>query len=85
MSGGSGMEHVFGGSEKAAVVIDLGTSFTKCGFAGEAQPRHILPSKFKLLSGREISSVEILLGSTEHNEEEQKEALEVFFNSIYFQ
>jgi len=78
------MEHVFGGSEKAAVVIDIGSAYTKCGFAGEAQPRHILPSQFKLLSGKEIPSISILLGSSNYTQEEKKEALEVFLNLIYF-
>ncbi|KPP60284.1 actin-related protein 10-like [Scleropages formosus] len=33
------------GGEKTAVVIDLGSSYTKCGFAGETGPRCIIPSE----------------------------------------
>ncbi|CAF0902455.1 unnamed protein product [Adineta steineri] len=31
-------------SEKTAVVIDIGHAYTKCGFAGNASPRHIVPT-----------------------------------------
>ena len=30
--------------EKPAIVIEFGAMYTKCGFAGEANPRHIIPS-----------------------------------------
>ncbi|XP_036398244.1 actin-related protein 10-like [Megalops cyprinoides] len=33
------------GGEKTAVVIDLGSAYTKCGFAGETGPRCIIPSE----------------------------------------
>ena len=32
-------------SEKHAVVVDLGSATTKCGYAGEVSPRCIIPSK----------------------------------------
>ncbi|KAM9293859.1 actin-related protein 10 [Gastrophryne carolinensis] len=35
------------GGEKTAVVIDLGESFTKCGFAGETGPRCIIRSEIR--------------------------------------
>ncbi|KAG8449406.1 hypothetical protein GDO86_016161 [Hymenochirus boettgeri] len=35
------------GGEKTAVVIDLGESFTKCGFAGENGPRCIIRSEIR--------------------------------------
>ncbi|CAF0796461.1 unnamed protein product [Adineta ricciae] len=31
-------------SEKTAVVIDIGHAYTKCGFAGNSSPRHIVPT-----------------------------------------
>ncbi|XP_023684316.1 actin-related protein 10 [Paramormyrops kingsleyae] len=35
------------GGEKTAVVIDLGSAYTKCGFAGETGPRCIIPSEIQ--------------------------------------
>ena len=32
-------------SEKHAVVLDIGSATTKCGYAGEVSPRCIIPSK----------------------------------------
>ena len=32
-------------SEKHAVVVDLGSATTKCGYAGEVSPRCVIPSK----------------------------------------
>ncbi|CAF4523367.1 unnamed protein product [Rotaria sp. Silwood2] len=31
-------------SEKTVIVIDIGQAYTKCGFAGSASPRHIIPT-----------------------------------------
>ncbi|CAF0869647.1 unnamed protein product [Rotaria sordida] len=31
-------------NEKTAVIIDIGYAYTKCGFAGNAAPRHIIPT-----------------------------------------
>jgi len=35
---------IYGLAEKKAVILDLGTAYIKCGYAGEAAPRHVLPS-----------------------------------------
>lgn len=32
-------------NEKHAVILDIGTAYTKCGFAGETGPRCIIPSR----------------------------------------
>lgn len=42
---GSEYQVYYGTTEKAAVVIDMGTAYTKVGFAGEYAPRHIIPTK----------------------------------------
>ncbi|CAM4972718.1 unnamed protein product [Rotaria socialis] len=31
-------------SEKTVIVIDIGQAYTKCGFAGDSSPRHIIPT-----------------------------------------
>jgi len=41
-------------SEKHAVVLDIGSAFTKCGYSGELSPRCIIPSK---ISGQWLHSV----------------------------
>lgn len=37
--------------EKTAVVFDIGTAYTKCGFAGETGPRFIIPTSITLPTG----------------------------------
>ena len=32
------------GGEKVSVIIDIGEAYTKCGFASDVSPRHIIPS-----------------------------------------
>ncbi len=45
----------FFGSEKSAVVLDIGSAYTKCGFAGESHPRHLIPSShFTISSGKKV-------------------------------
>jgi hypothetical protein len=44
----------FYGSEKAAIVLEIGHAYTKCGFAGEVSPRHIIPTKFVLVNGEKV-------------------------------
>ena len=39
------------GVEKLPVVVDIGAAYTKCGFAGESAPRHIIPSETTSRSG----------------------------------
>ena len=39
------MDYTYGGAEKKAVILDFGSSFIKCGFAGEGSPRHIIKSE----------------------------------------
>lgn len=32
------------GVEKLAIVLEIGSAYTKCGFASESAPRHVIPS-----------------------------------------
>jgi hypothetical protein len=41
-------------TEKAALVIEIGSSYTKVGYAGEAAPRRIFSSEFKLHNGEQV-------------------------------
>ena len=44
------------GSEKSSVVLEFGSAYTKCGFAGESSPRQIVPANFFLHKHRLDSS-----------------------------
>lgn len=62
----------FFGLEQDAVVLEIGTRFTKCGYAGEFIPRHILPTP-AALSVRGCSR------------EEYVAVLKDFLHLVYFQ
>nr|CDS29624.1 actin protein 10 [Hymenolepis microstoma] len=46
--------------EKPAIVFDLGTAYLKIGFAGEANPRYILPSPFATMDFAHVNLFESL-------------------------
>ncbi|KAL7017045.1 hypothetical protein ACKWTF_010234 [Chironomus riparius] len=59
--------------EKPAIVMEIGSAYTKIGFCGEAHPRFILPT--------EIESIRDVLKKTEKNLYDQSVD---FFNKIFF-
>lgn len=61
-----------------AVVLDIGTSYTKCGFAGEMGPRYIIASQVKIRTGqiRKIWDYK--------NAEDLYEILKEFLKHLYF-
>jgi len=69
---------------KAAVVIDIGTAYTKLGFAGEFSPRFIIPTEVptKQLGGGGEKEGEKL--HRYNNALELKEKLKEFIHAIYF-
>eukprot|EP00096_Caligus_rogercresseyi_P014589 TRINITY_DN7099_c0_g1_i1.p1 TRINITY_DN7099_c0_g1~~TRINITY_DN7099_c0_g1_i1.p1 ORF type:complete len:374 (-),score=113.44 TRINITY_DN7099_c0_g1_i1:40-1161(-) len=60
-------------SEKHAVVLDIGSAYTKLGYAGEYQPRKIIPSPKTLFQGNKIS------------EDELYDEFVSFIHSLYFE
>eukprot|EP00040_Diaphanoeca_grandis_P030535 m.180612 g.180612 ORF g.180612 m.180612 type:complete len:567 (+) comp32028_c0_seq1:235-1935(+) len=42
------------GVEKPAIVIEIGTAYTKCGFSGESVPRYIMPSNV-VINGTKVA------------------------------
>lgn len=58
------------GADKQAVIIDIGSMFTKVGFAGEYSPRHIIRSEIVEYSDGVMKSIPIL--EIERYEEEEK-------------
>ena len=48
------------GGEKSAIILDIGASYTKCGFAGEATPRHVIPSDLKLKTGKKEQNIKLI-------------------------
>lgn len=59
------------GADKQAVIIDIGSMFTKVGFAGEYSPRHIIRSEIIEYSDGAMKSIPIL-EIERYEEEEQK-------------
>lgn len=45
------------GTERPAVVFDIGRAYTKCGFAGESGPRCIVPSQVKRPRSSEVTKL----------------------------
>jgi len=66
-----------------SLVIEIGSSCSKFGFTGESYPRHILPSRFILFSGKELC-LNSALGKGLHSRTEWEEALELFLHSAFF-
>ncbi|XP_050354791.1 actin-related protein 10 [Nymphalis io] len=65
--------------EKQAVVLDLGTDYTKFGFTGEAAPRCIIPSEYWCTSERKFKRV-----YDYNNEEELYDNLVHMLHLLYF-
>lgn len=70
----------YGGLRTHGVVIDIGQRYTKVGFAGEAQPRKVFPTNFKL----DGKTVEITSGMQPLEKKKWVSVLEPFFRSIYY-
>lgn len=49
---------MYGGDEVSAVVIDMGTTSTKSGFAGEDCPKFVIPSCVGIVGGEEGAAAE---------------------------
>ncbi|KAJ8288812.1 hypothetical protein COCON_G00014710 [Conger conger] len=67
------------GGEKTAIVIDIGSAYTKCGFAGETGPRCIIPSEVQTSSLQPIKVVQHNI-----NTEELYSILKDFIHMLYF-
>eukprot|EP00058_Branchiostoma_floridae_P027718 XP_002613209.1 hypothetical protein BRAFLDRAFT_262678 [Branchiostoma floridae] len=69
------------GGEKTAVVIDIGTSYTKLGFAGECGPRAIIPSEVKRQQTGKVVRLEDYYNT---NQDELFAVLVEFLHQMYF-
>ena len=47
---------MYGGDEVSAVVMEIGSSSTKCGYAGEDTPKFVLPSAVGVMGGEASST-----------------------------
>jgi len=66
-------------SEKHAVVIDLGSAYTKCGFAGETGPRCIVPTEMRDKKTNKVVKIYDL-----EQPDELYNGLCQFINHLYF-
>lgn len=71
------------GADKQAVVLDIGTEFTKVGFAGEHAPRHIIRTEIKKMINGELRSVK-LFDKPNPNDSEAFCLYKEFFHMLYF-
>ena len=87
------------GTEKVAIIIDIGHAYTKCGFSGETGPHSIIPSRinriqatnifdYKALTKHLSDEDEVLTPSTididRRESEVLKELLNEFLYRIYY-
>ncbi|XP_046849297.1 actin-related protein 10-like [Xenia sp. Carnegie-2017] len=73
------------GNEKIAVVLDIGEAYTKCGFASEVCPRHIIPSIVRRNINGEVSEEKITPNVTSNTDDGQLYGiLRDFIHNIYF-
>lgn len=49
---------MFGGDEVSAIVMDMGHSCTKSGYAGEDCPKFVIPSSVGVIGGEEAAAQE---------------------------
>lgn len=68
------------GVEKPAIVIEIGTAYTKCGFSGESVPRHIIPSSI-VVNGK---TVQIYNPEETRTTTELREILLMFLHDIMY-
>lgn len=72
------------GSEKLAVVIDIGAAYTKCGFASETSPRHVIRSVLTHTINGQTETVSIVTNEQDRNPDELYAVLRDFLHQIYF-
>lgn len=75
------MYSTYGGADKPAIILDIGEAYCKCGFAGEAQPRHILPTEFFHVSTKQPMH---FYNANLWDDVSWLDAIETFLNTLYF-
>lgn len=72
------------GGEKHAVVIDVGAAYTKCGFASETSPRHIIRSVLTHTINGQTETVSVIANEQDRHPDELYAILRDFLHQIYF-
>lgn len=72
------------GAEKHAVVIDIGAAYTKCGFASETSPRHIIRSVITHTINGETETVNVVSHEQDKRPDELYAILRDFLHQVYF-
>ncbi|XP_020614461.1 actin-related protein 10-like [Orbicella faveolata] len=72
------------GGEKHAVVIDIGAAYTKCGFASETSPRHIIRSVVTHTINGETETVNVITNEQDRRPDELYAILRDFLHQVYF-
>ncbi|KAL6047182.1 Actin-related protein 10 [Balamuthia mandrillaris] len=70
----------------AAIVVEVGSANFKCGFAGEAQPRYVIPTEWRSHTGVDLGpSLEGSLKGPRYGPEEWEEAAFFMLHNVYYQ
>eukprot|EP00038_Savillea_parva_P017605 m.21088 g.21088 ORF g.21088 m.21088 type:complete len:596 (-) comp3857_c0_seq1:62-1849(-) len=69
------------GAEKAAIVLDIGAAYTKCGFSNEATPRHVVPTE-TIYQGRKVRVYD---PQERRSTAEMNEILISFLHTVFYQ
>ncbi|KAK2561837.1 Actin-related protein 10 [Acropora cervicornis] len=72
------------GGEKHAVIIDIGTAYTKCGFASETSPRHIIRSIISHTINGQTETVNVISNEHDRHPDELYAIIRDFLHQIYF-
>ncbi|KAJ7365540.1 Actin- protein 10 [Desmophyllum pertusum] len=72
------------GGEKHAVIIDIGAAYTKCGFASETSPRHIIRSVITHTLNGEAETVDVITNEQDRRPDELYSILRDFLHQVYF-
>lgn len=71
------------GADKQAVILDVGTIFTKVGLAGEQSPRHVIRTELNRIEERKLVCTPILRNNS-IDDCELRVLFKEFFHEIYF-
>ncbi|TFY81831.1 hypothetical protein EWM64_g2177 [Hericium alpestre] len=72
----------YGGDEVSALVVDIGTSTLRAGYAGDDTPKAIIPTSYGFIPGSSISGGDVTMaeaGAEVTEDEKQKEAISKMF------
>ena len=74
---------LYNAGDRAAVVLDIGHKYTKCGFSGEGVPRQIWETRFTTSDGQHLALTRSI-GDEIYSERAWEEAVELYLHNIFY-